>query len=90
VVDLQKQLDDLKLSHQEELDKVKKELAKAKESGAANAKDKLTIEQLGMIVSNYSMKIPQLEGEVDNLKKELSREKARIQVLENQPNAAAN
>jgi len=43
-----------------------------------------------MIVSNYSMKIPQLEGEVDNLKKELSREKARIQVLENQPNAAAN
>lgn len=90
MVDLQKQLDDLKLSHQEELDKVKKELAKAKESGAANAKDKLTIEQLGMIVSNYSMKIPQLEGEVDNLKKELSREKARIQVLENQPNAAAN
>jgi len=90
VVDLQKQLDDLKLSHQEELDKVKKELAKAKESGAANAKDKLTIEQLGMIVSNYSMKIPQLEGEVENLKKELSREKARIQVLESQPNAAAN
>ena len=90
MVDLQKQLDDLKLSHQEELDKVKKDLAKAKESGAANAKDKLTIEQLGMIVSNYSMKIPQLEGEVENLKKELSREKARIQVLENQPNAAAN
>ena len=90
MVDLQKQLDDLKLSHQEELDKVKKELAKAKESGAANAKDKLTIEQLGMIVSNYSMKIPQLEGEVENLKKELSREKARIQVLESQPNAAAN
>jgi hypothetical protein len=37
VVDLQKQLNDLKVSHQEELDKVKKELAKAKEGGATNA-----------------------------------------------------
>jgi archaellum component FlaC len=89
VVDLQKQLDDLGKSHKEELEKFKKELAKAQEGGATNAKDKLAIEQLQMIVSKYAMDIPQMEGEVGNLKKELTRAKARIQELEAQLSAAA-
>lgn len=50
MVDLQKKLEDLKVSHKDELEKVKKELAKAQEGGATNAKDKLAIEQLQMIV----------------------------------------
>ena len=67
MVDLQKKLEDLKLSHKDELEKVKKELAKAQEGGATNAKDKLAIEQLQMIVSKYAMEIPQKEGEIANL-----------------------
>ena len=89
MADLQKQLDDLKVSHKEELEKVKKELVKAQEGGATNAKDKLAIEQLQMIVSKYAIEIPQMEGEVSNLQKELSRAKARIQELETQLSAAA-
>lgn len=89
MADLQKQLDDLKVSHKEELEKVKKELVKAQEGGATNVKDKLAIEQLQMIVSKYAMEIPQMEGEVSNLQKELSRAKARIQELETQLSAAA-
>ena len=65
-------------AHTQEVDTLRKDLEKAKQTIAASSADKKVIEQMTEILQKKAMEILQMQGEVDNLQRDLQVAKKRI------------